>query len=336
MGALVLLWMMKSKDTPESQVKQKQSLEAQIVHSGPRTKPADLSDQKLNPEAQKVVDRQAVSTRNQGGTGRGNGEKSRSQEAQESLRYRSLYQVSFVSTPFQTTQAEALGSAPISSPSKQQPSTTDRANNSQPEKRNPLDFDPSLPQSTLTEGTVIEMALDNKLEGEMTGPVECHVTSDVYALGTQTVVIPAGSRVLGQSNKVGNFGQQRLLVTFHRMLVNDSLGAPLYSIPLTPQESGMDQEGGMGVTGKVNNHIASTILSSLAVGLLGAGSSGFGYSQNGGAIVLSGIGQSTSQAATRIFDRYSNRMPTISVVPGARVKLLLVDDLKAPIYDSRN
>jgi len=336
MGVLVLLFMMKSKDTPESQVKQKQSLEVQQVHTGPRAKPKDLAAQTLKPEPQKVLNRPVASGQNQGIRVQDVGQKSHAEEAQDSLRYSSLYRVSFVTAPIRPTQAKTTDTE---SPKKAGPTITaaqTAAGNSQPEKRNPLDFDPSVPQVILPEGTVIEMALDNKLEGEITGPVNCHLTNEVYAPGTQTVVLPAGSRVLGQSAKVGSFGQQRLLVTFHRVIVNDNLGAPFYSIPLTPQESGMDQQGGMGVTGSINNHVVSTVLSSLAVGLLGAGSSGFGYSQNGGAIVLGGIGQSTSQAGTRIFDRYSNRMPTISVAPGQRVKLLLVDDLKVPIYEPRN
>lgn len=329
LGLLVLLFMWRAKSTPPEVTAKNQSLANKGMHTGDkRTTGQDLSDQKL-PDAKTTVtdDR----TQRTGGYSQP-AQKSRSQQAQEALLYRSLYEVNVVTTPMlqpKTEQVDSRAEAP-QAPTSQSPAPP--AQMADAPKRNPLDFDPHQPLALLPEGTVIEMALDNKLEGEMTGPVACHITTPVYAPGTQTVVIPAGSRVLGEANKVGSFGQQRLLVTFHRILVTDRLGAPLYSIPLDPKESGMDQQGGMGVTGKVNNHITSTVLASLAVGIVSGLGSGIGYSSGGGAIVLGGIGQGTSQAAMEILNRYSNRVPTITVLPGTRVKLLFTSDIELPYY----
>lgn len=330
LGLLVLLFMWRAKSTPPEAVAEKQSLANKGMHTGDkRTTGQDLSDQKLPDSKVTVTDERTQRT---GGGYSQPPQKSRAQQAQEALLYRSLYEVNVVTAPILKTEASGPDSkipapqAPIA------PAPVTPAQTTEAPKRNPLDFDPHQPLALLPEGTVIEMALDNKLEGEMTGPVDCHITTDVYAPGTQTVVIPAGSRVLGEANKVGSFGQQRLLVTFHRILVTDKLGAPLYSIPLDPKESGMDQQGGMGVTGKVNNHIVSTVLASLAVGAVSGLGSGIGYSTGGGAIILGGIGQGTSQGAMQILNRYSNRVPTITVRPGTRVKLELVDDLAVPFY----
>jgi len=97
-------------------------------------------------------------------------------------------------------------------------------------ERKPLDFAPSAqPIVWLPEGTVMEAVLTNRLDGDAVGPVSCMITTDVYLPGTRMIVIPQGARGLGEASKVSSFGQQRLAVAFHRILVP---GLRPYSIPL--------------------------------------------------------------------------------------------------------
>src|SRR5262249_49559902 len=67
----------------------------------------------------------------------------------------------------------------------------------------------------VTEGTVIETVLTNRLDGTFAGPVICLVTTAVYAPDHQHLLIPAGARALGEARPVTTFGQSRLAVTFH-------------------------------------------------------------------------------------------------------------------------
>jgi len=64
------------------------------------------------------------------------------------------------------------------------------------------------------EGTVLETLLINRLNGTFAGPVNCLVTTDIYSHDRQQVLIPAGSKVLGEAKRVEAFGQQRLAVLF--------------------------------------------------------------------------------------------------------------------------
>jgi type IV secretory pathway VirB10-like protein len=43
-----------------------------------------------------------------------------------------------------------------------------------------------------------------------------------------------------------------------------------------------------------------------------------------------------AQSADRVLDRFLNRMPTITIREGTRVKVVLTDDLQLPAYDSMN
>ena len=148
-------------------------------------------------------------------------------------------------------------------------------------QRKPLDFRPDAqPTFWLPEGTVMEAVLTNRLDGDAAGPVNCMITTDVYLPGTRMEVIPQGARVLGEASKVSSFGQQRLAVAFHRILVP---GVHPYSIPLDKEPPGLAQAGQVGLHDKVNNHYFSIFGASLAIGAIGGlaqignGFSGFGY-----------------------------------------------------------
>jgi type IV secretion system protein TrbI len=161
------------------------------------------------------------------------------------------------------------------------------------------------------------------------------ITTDVYLPGTRLLLIPQGARVLGDSSKVSSFGQQRLAVAFHRILVP---GLKPYSIPLDKEPPALAQAGEVGLHDKVNSHYLSIFGASLAVGAIGGlaqignGVSGFGYDPS--VAFRNGVSQSTSESADRILDRFLNRLPTITIREGTRVKILLTQDLQVPAFDS--
>ena len=100
----------------------------------------------------------------------------------------------------------------------------------------------------LFEGTILETVLINRLDGSFTGPVECLLSTDVYSSDRQHLLIPAGSKLLGETKKVDTFGQTRLAVVFHRVLMPDG-----YSVSLD-QFKGLNQIGDTGLRDQVNNH----------------------------------------------------------------------------------
>ncbi|MGI9069807.1 MAG: TrbI/VirB10 family protein [Bryobacteraceae bacterium] len=221
--------------------------------------------------------------------------------------------------------------APASSELKTVADTTPAAN-----KRKALDFDPAKqPTFWLPEGTVIEGVLTNKLDGSNTGPVNVMISAAVYLPGTRLLLLPQGTRVLGEASKVSSFGQGRLAVAFHRILVP---GLNTYSIPLDKLPPGLAQAGEVGLKGKVNSHYASIFGASLAVGAIGGlaqignGTNGFGI--NPMSEFRNGVSQSTAQSADRILDRFLNRLPDIQISEGTRVRVLLTDDLQLPSYEA--
>jgi len=181
----------------------------------------------------------------------------------------------------------------------------------------------------LFEGTVIETVLMNRLDGSFAGPVNCLVANDVYSHDRQHVLIPAGSKVLGDADKVNTFGQQRLAVAFHRLIMPDG-----YSVSLD-QFKGLDQIGATALRDKVNNHYLKIFGASLAIGVLGGiaeAGTGDVFTESALDRARMGFGESSALAGEQILDRFLNILPTITIREGHRVKVYLSNDLLLPDY----
>ena len=181
----------------------------------------------------------------------------------------------------------------------------------------------------LFEGTVLETVLINRLDGGFAGPVDCLLSTDVYSSDRQHLLMPAGSKLLGETRKVDAFGQTRLAVVFHRLLMPDG-----YSVSLD-QFKGLNQIGDTGLRDRVNNHYLRIFGVSLAVGALGAvseGGTGGALNASGGDLLRQGFAQSTAQSSTQILDKFLSVMPTVTIHEGHRVKVYLAGDLALPDY----
>jgi type IV secretion system protein TrbI len=183
----------------------------------------------------------------------------------------------------------------------------------------------------LLEGTILETVLINRLEGQFSGPVECLLSTDVYSNDRQHLLIPAGSKLLGETRKVDTFGQTRLAVVFHRIVMPDG-----YSVSLD-QFKGLDQIGSTGLRDQVNNHYLRIFGVSLAIGALGAvaeaGTAG-SLTANSSDLMRQGFAQGTAQSAAQVLDKFLNVMPTVTTREGHRVKVYLSGDLALPDYNN--
>jgi type IV secretion system protein TrbI len=181
----------------------------------------------------------------------------------------------------------------------------------------------------LFEGTVLESVLINRLDGGFTGPVECLLSTEVYSNDRQHLLIPAGSKLLGETKKVDTFGQTRLAVVFHRLLMPDG-----YAVSLD-QFKGLNQIGDTGLRDQVNNHYLRIFGVSLAIGALGAvaeGGAAGALNADSSDLMRQGFAQSTAQSSAQILDKFLNIPPTVTIREGHRVKVYLSSDLALPDY----
>ena len=186
-------------------------------------------------------------------------------------------------------------------------------------------------QYRVFEGTVLEAVLTNRLNGSFAGPVNCMATSNVYSHDGQQLLIPQGSRILGEAKRVTSFGQERLAVLFHRVTMPDG-----YSVSLD-QFKGLNQVGETGLRDQVNHHYAQIFGASLAIGAiagLAEADTRASAFQSSTDAYRQGVASSLSQSSLRILDRYLNVLPTVTIREGHRVKVYLSDDLLLPAYQN--
>jgi len=180
---------------------------------------------------------------------------------------------------------------------------------------------------TLLEGTVIESVLINRLDGTFQGPVQCLVTTPVYSRDRQTVLIPAGARVLGSAAAVQAWGDRRLAVRFHRLVLPDGRTVSLESF------TGLNQIGETGLTDEVDRHYFQVFGASLAIGAI-SGLAQFGtragYDMTAVDASRQAAGTSLATSTARVLDRYLNVLPTITIREGHRIKIVLTSDLHLP------
>ena len=185
------------------------------------------------------------------------------------------------------------------------------------------------PLHRILEGTIIDTILTNRLDGGATAPVNCLVSTPIYSTDQQ-VLIPAGARVLGRTKPVQSFGETRLAVGFTRVVMPNGR---TYSLD---HFMGLNAIGDAGLRDQVNQHYASTFGVSAAVGLISGFAQYLGggfVNRNSGPIIITGnVGDATAQAATQTMSRFLNRLPTITIREGHRVKVYLTSDLQLPVY----
>ncbi|MFA5910570.1 MAG: TrbI/VirB10 family protein [Vicinamibacterales bacterium] len=183
----------------------------------------------------------------------------------------------------------------------------------------------------IVEGTIIDTVLTNRLDGAAASPVNCLVTNPVYSQDGQHILVPSGARILGETRQVEGLSDTRLAVGFHRIVMPGGQSVPLDHF------KGLNQRGDSGLKDRVNQHYWSTFGAAAAVGLVGGlsqllGSAALGSGDGDRTVIMAGSADAASQASAQSLNRFLNRMPTITIREGHRVKVYVTSDLELPAW----
>ena len=174
------------------------------------------------------------------------------------------------------------------------------------------------------EGSFLEGVLVNQLNGDFPGPVLAAVAVPYYSADRQRIVIPRGARVIGSASAVAGQDQERLAVGFHRLIFPDGRWVSL-------EFAGLNQIGEGALKDHVNRHYFAMFASVGAVGIISGltlrGSDPYAGGRQG---FQAGAGQGLAQGATSILDRFLNRLPTITIRAGHRLRIWLTSDVLVP------
>jgi type IV secretion system protein VirB10 len=101
------------------------------------------------------------------------------------------------------------------------------------------------PDAMITQGAIIHGILESAINSDLPGNVRGVVSQDVWSLDGGRILIPKGSRLIGEYSSGIATGQTRILIAWNRVITPDGVSVLLGSI-------GTDALGRSGMTGKVD------------------------------------------------------------------------------------
>jgi len=175
----------------------------------------------------------------------------------------------------------------------------------------------------LSAGSVISASLNTGLRSDLPGLVTAQVTSPVFDSPTgRILLVPQGARLIGSYDSVVAFGQKRALVVWQRIMFPDGSSLRIDNVPAT------DASGYAGLQDKVDFHTWALLKGVALATLLGVGSE---MTVTGESDLVQAIRESTQQNVSRAGDQLTSRnlniQPTITIRPGATVRLVVHQDL---------
>ena len=179
------------------------------------------------------------------------------------------------------------------------------------------------------QGSFIQGVLETAINSTLTGMIRGSVSEDVLSADAAHVLIPRGSRLIGEYRSAVQFGTSRVLVAWNRVIRPDGASIDIGS-------PGTDQLGQAGMTGFVDSQWATRFGAAALISVF-EGAAVYALAQVDGDIqrdsaedISSGAGENFGA----LLEPYANIPTTVHVDQGARVILYVARDLDfSPVED---
>lgn len=170
--------------------------------------------------------------------------------------------------------------------------------------------------TTVAQGTIIPAVLETGFDSTRPGFARAIVSRDVRGFDGKNVLIPRGSRLIGEYHAEVGQSQKRAIINWTRLIRPDGMTIAMDS-------PAVDTVGRGGVPAHVNTHFFQRAGDALLQSTLGLGQALAQRTVTGPVLVLSGsqLG-ATSQTATT-----NSYVPTLTVQPGKSISVFVAHDL---------
>ncbi len=190
----------------------------------------------------------------------------------------------------------------------------------------------------ITSGTIIPMTLITGINSDNPGEIVAQTTEPVWDSITATnILIPAGSRVIGQYSSAVPFGATRLLLKWDTLILPDGTQIDLQGM------QGSDTQGQSGLAANVDNHIAGILaavgLASIfdigkAAAVSALSTTSFLQNLSTAMNAQGSMSTATQQAVDQIAQEYANKLinqqPTLSVPMGTAGTIIVSKTIVMP------
>lgn len=174
-------------------------------------------------------------------------------------------------------------------------------------------------------GEVITATLETAIHTDLPGLVRAVINRPVYAFSGHRVLIPAGSRLLGDYVSKITQGITRVFVVWHRIVLPSGVVVNINS-------ASSDAIGQAGLQADVvNTHFMTRFSESALLSVLGGASATAGVSStdrdNSLSNYRSTLSQNLQQQAATSMNETSATQPTLMVYQGASIVVLVAQDI---------
>jgi type IV secretion system protein VirB10 len=187
----------------------------------------------------------------------------------------------------------------------------------------------------LMSGTVIPGVLMTGINSDLPGEIIGQVSQNVYdTVSGAHVLIPQGTKALGQYDSRIVYGQERVLIVWTRLIFPNGKSIVLEGMP------GVDLSGYAGLSDQVNNHYGKLLTGVVISSLLSAGAQmAEGRNFNGinpgyDELAAQGAARNINQVGQEITRRNLGIQPTIEIRPGYRFNVFVNRDMILEPYTS--
>ena len=177
-------------------------------------------------------------------------------------------------------------------------------------------------------GTLIPSVLITEINSELPGPIKAQVSENVFDTATgEHLLIPQGSTLIGAYSSNVQYGQNRVLIAFNRIIFPDGQTLNLDGM------NGINQQGAAGFNDQVNNHYFRIFGSAL---FMGAITGGIAVSDNTRADqfietnrqkMLGALISELGQVARQMIQKNMNIAPTLEIRAGYRFNIFATKDI---------
>lgn len=176
----------------------------------------------------------------------------------------------------------------------------------------------------MTQGTMIDCALETRIVSTVPGMVSCHLTRDVYSTNHRVVLLDRGSRVVGFYQGGMTQGKARIFVNWARVETPQGV-----IINLDSPGTGPLGEGGLG--GYVDTHFwerfGGAIMLSLIDDFAVAITPGRGIDGDNNQVSFDSTSDTATEMAATALENSINIPPTLYKNQGERVSIFVARDL---------
>lgn len=173
----------------------------------------------------------------------------------------------------------------------------------------------------VAEGSLIHASLESAINSDLPGFIRASVSEPVYAEDGSTVLIPRGSRLIGEYKSGLLQGQSRIFVVWTRLMT------PL-GVTINLGSAGTDSLGVAGIgADQIDRHFWAQFGKASLLSMIGAGAANTGGKDDAAGAYREALAGSFSQTANQSLQQEGMIAPTLTVNQGKPVIVFVAKDL---------